>query len=242
MTGAFAGAGQGGGWAGFALAVAALLIAHSLPARPSFRMWLTGMMGTRAYLALYSAVSLLTLGWALLEVTQAPYVPLLPFAIWQSWIPALAMPAAILLAAYGVAAANPLSIAGRPGGFDPDAPGIAGLTRHPVPWAFAVWAGAHALANPDLAHVLLFGGLAAFALIGMGALDARLRRRLGQAEWARLAARTSLVPGWALVTGRWRPRLAPSPRRAAIAVAVWAALVTLHPLVFGASPWPVLPR
>ena len=41
------------------------------------------------------------------------------------------------------------------------APGLRGLMM-----AFAIWAGAHLVANGDLAHVLFFGLLLAYALAG----------------------------------------------------------------------------
>ena len=89
--------------------------------------------------------------------------------------------------------------------FEPDHPGIAGVTRHPVLWAAALWAIAHAVPNGDLAHILLFGLFGVFSLLGMLAIDARNRRVLGTAEWRRLSHSTSLVPLAALAGGRWRP-------------------------------------
>ena len=241
MGDAFAGAGQAGDWGGFALAYAAFLLSHMIPARPRLRGMLIARLGTRGYFAAYGTLSVAMLAWLIVAAAHAPFVPLMPFAIWQSWVPTLLMPVALLLASYGTAAPNPLSIAGRDNGrFDPATPGVAGVTRHPLLWAFLLWALGHALANPDLAHLLLFGGLGAFAAAGMGAIDARLRRRLGAGEWRRLAARTSLLPGAALIAGRWRPRRPPAPGRALLALLLWAVLLALHPLVIGASPWPVI--
>jgi len=243
MAGAFAGAGQAGAWGGFVLAYGAFLLSHMVPARPKLRAALIARLGTRGYFAAYGVLSVAMLAWLIVAAARAPFVPVLPFALWQSWAPNLLMPAALLLASYGTAAPNPLSIAGRDNRrFDPAAPGVAGLTRHPLLWAFLLWALGHALANPDLAHLLLFGGLGAFALTGMVAIDARMKRRFGREEWARLAACTSLLPGAALLTGRWRARRPPAAGRAVTALLLWAALLLLHPIVIGASPWPVMPR
>ena len=97
---------------------------------------------------------------------------------------ATALGVACLLAAYGVGAVNPLSFAGRaPERYDPDAPGIAGVARHPLLWALLLWSGSHLVPNGDLAHVLLFGGLAAMAAAGMVAIDRRLRQRLAAADF-----------------------------------------------------------
>ena len=104
------------------------------------------------------------------------------------------MPLACLLAAFGLGVPNPLSFGGSAGRFDPARPGIAGLVRHPLLWVFALWAASHAVPNGDLAHLLLFGTFTAMALLGMVAIDRRKRRQMGEAEWARLAARTAFWP------------------------------------------------
>jgi uncharacterized membrane protein len=86
------------------------------------------------------------------------------FSPWKIWVPNIAMPIACLLLAFGIAASNPLSIAARiDETFDPDRPGIAGVTRHPVLWAAALWAFAHAVPKGDLAHILLLAYLARLA-------------------------------------------------------------------------------
>lgn len=229
-----------GSWAGFAAAFLAFLAAHAVPAQPPVRRRLVALLGERGYLFAYIVVSLALLALVIAAAGRAPYVSLWAFAPWQSWVPMIAMPLACLLAAFGAAAVNPLSFGGRaPERFDPDAPGIAGITRHPLLWALALWSAAHIVPNGDLAHVLLFGAFTLFALAGMAALDRRLRRRLGHAAWVRLAARTSLVPFAALITGRYRPAWrAPSPVRVTAAVLAWGALLALHPAVIGVSPLP----
>ena len=79
---------------------------------------------------------------------------------------------------------NPLSFGGRRTGFDPARPGIAGFARHPLLWALFLWSGAHLLVNGDLTHVILFGAFAIFCLMGMGLLDRRRRREMGEAAVA----------------------------------------------------------
>lgn len=228
------------GWLPFALAFAAFFASHAVPARPPVRRRLVALMGERGYLAAYVGMSLLVLAWLIVEAGRAPYVGLWSFAPWQLWVPNLAMPVVCLLAAFGTAAPNPFSFGGRAvHRFDPEAPGIAGLTRHPLLWALALWSLAHLVPNGDLAHALLFGVFAGFALLGMRMLDRRARRRMGEAEWRRLAARTSLLPGAALLSGRWRPAAPPQAGRLAIAAAAWALLLALHPAVIGVSPLPL---
>jgi uncharacterized membrane protein len=227
------------GWLGFAAAYAAFLLSHAIPMRPGIKAGLTSALGPRGYLAGYVVVSVAMLAWLIHAAGRAPYVPLWGFAPWQAWVPNLAMPLVCLLAAFGLAAPNPLSFGGSgTSGFDPDRPGIAGVARHPVLWALALWAGAHLVPNGDLAHVILFGGFVVMALVGMRAIDRRNRRRSGREEWQRLAARTSAFPLSALASGRWRPRGLPDIRRVGIAVLVWATLLALHRPVIGVSPLP----
>jgi len=148
------------------------------------------------------------------------------------------MPFAILLGSYGLGAPNPFAFEGRASGFDPARPGIAGLTRQPLLWAILLWAGAHLVANGDLAHVILFGAFALFTGVGMRALEARKRRVWGAADWQRLAAHTALIPFAALLSGRWRPKGLPSLLRLIVALGVWGALYYLHAPIIGVSPQP----
>lgn len=44
---------------------------------------------------------------------------------------------------------------------------VASKVRHPMMWGMVIWAGAHLLVNGDSASVVLFGGLAVWALVQM---------------------------------------------------------------------------
>ncbi|MDO5641424.1 MAG: NnrU family protein [Paracoccus sp. (in: a-proteobacteria)] len=224
------------GWAEFLAAFAAFLAAHIIPMRPRLKGAIIRRFGRAGYLAGFSLLSLALLYWLVLAAGRAPHVALWPHAIWQRWLVNLVMPLAILLAVFAIGARNPFAFGGTGAGFDPARPGITGVTRHPLMWAFALWAGAHLLANGDLAHLLLFGPLLAFALAGVIAAEARARRALP--DFDRLAARTSVVPGAALISGRWRPRGLPSAPRLLIALLIWAGLYILHAPLIGVSPQP----
>jgi uncharacterized membrane protein len=185
---------------------------------------LTELLGDRGYLRLYSAVSLLLLGWLIVAAGRAPYVPLWDQAPWQRWLALIAMALACLFAALAVGKPNPFSFGGGdPMRYDPARPGIVGLTRHPLLWVVALWATGHLLANGDLAHALLFGGFLAMALGGVALLDRRSRNRLGPRSH-RLAARSP--PGWQRGDA-WR---------VLAAVLLFAALLLVHPLVIGVDP------
>lgn len=226
-----------GGWGELGLATAAFYAAHLVPARAGLRAALVARLGRAGYGAGYGVLSVVLLGWMIVAAGRAPYVGLWDQVPWMRWGANGAMALAVLLAALGIGARNPLGLGGRAAGFDPDRPGIAGLTRHPVLWSLVLWSAAHLLVNGDLAHAVVFGGFLAFSVIGIAAMEARTRRALG-ADWARVTARTALVPGAALLAGRWRPAGAPPWGRIAGAGLVWAALIAAHPHVIGVSPLP----
>jgi uncharacterized membrane protein len=229
-------------WAELAAAFTAFLATHLLPARPRLRAALCSIAGERAYVAVYSLVSLLLLAWFIAAAGRAPFVEVWAFAPWQMWVPNIAMPVACALAAFGIGAANPFSFGGdKAQTFDPEHPGISGVTRHPLLLAIVLWAASHMAPNGDLAHVIVFGTFVAAGIAGMVAIDRRARHVMGAEQWQRLAARTSLLPCAALIGGRWRPDLGrPSWRRLALAALLYGALLALHQPVIGVSPRPVL--
>lgn len=225
------------GWAEFILAFMLFLAAHAIPARPALRLRIEALLGRKGYIIAFSLLSLGLLYWLILAAGRAPYVEIWGQPGWSRWLVNLAMPLAVLLGVFAVGTPNPFAFGGRREGFDPDHPGIAGVTRQPLMMAFSIWAAAHLSANGDLAHVILFGLMLAFALTGVFAAEARAKRALGT-DWNRLAARSSLWPFAALLTGRWRPSALPDLGRVAIAVLVWAMLYFLHAPLIGLSPVP----
>lgn len=230
------------GWNELVLAFVLFFLSHIIPVRPHIRDWLIRHIGTTSYLWAYSALSIFLFGWLIVAVGRAPYLALWPFAPWQLWILNVVMPFVCLLLAFGMAIPNPLSITSlNDESFDPDRPGIVGVTRHPVLWAAALWAIAHIVPNGELAHVLLFGLFGAFSMVGMLAIDARKQRMLGAAEWRRLSHRTSQVPLAALVGGRWRSSLGENNLfRLIAAVGLYIGLLALHQRFIGVSPLPPL--
>lgn len=231
------------GWAEMAAALGAFFASHMAPARPQVRRYLIERLGKKTYIELYSLLSLAILSWLVAAAGRAPQVRLWDFEPWQLWVPNIAMPFACLLIAFGIAVKSPFSIAGRNGSaFDPQQPGIAGITRHPLLWAITLWAGAHIVPNGDLAHTALFGLFAAFGIAGMFMLDARNRREWSQQLWAHRAARTSIVPFAAVLSGRFRLGGLSKEHivRTLAAFALYAALLMSHQAVIGVSPLPPL--
>lgn len=222
------------GWAEFGLALLAFFGSHAIPSFGGLRQHLIGRLGRATYLACYSVVSALLLIWLIAAAARAPFVEIWPFAEWQRLVPAVLMPVASCLAVFGLCRPNPLSLSPvPPRTFDPIAPGVAGLVRHPVLWATLLWSISHLPPNGDVAHVILFTLFAALSIIGMIAIDARRRAQLGPELWSRMAARTSLLPGVALLSG-WRPRPAAGDVALfCLGLATYAAVVLSHPLFAG---------
>lgn len=209
------------------LAVSAFLVSHMIPAVPAVRTRLIGLFGWRGYLAGYSALSLLVLGWVVVAYAQAPYVEVWAYDPALRWVPILLMPVACVLLVAGLVRPNPLSVSlwrGR-GLEDGQAAGLFGVLRHPVPWAFALWAGAHLAPNGDAASVVLFGLLLVLSVGGMHGLDAKRRRVLGGAVWGSLASRRVNVSG-AEVAG------------ALGGLVLYGLFAVLHEAVIGIAPWP----
>jgi uncharacterized membrane protein len=110
---------------------------------------------------------------------------------------------------------------------------LAFASRHPLLLALALWALAHLLPNGDLAHVLLFGLFAGFALLGHWIVDRRRKRMMG-AEWAHLNAARRAPPLWPPRPASWSGTAV----RLGLGLAGFALLVAAHPVVIGVSPLP----
>ena len=223
------------------LLIAALLFVgtHFGLSSPALRPLLVARLGERLFVGLYSLLQILLLVWLGRSYAVAPFVPLWSPPGWTAWIPLIAMVPALLLMVGGLVQPNPTAVMQDAKG-PPDAAvrGMLTVTRHPVMWAFALWALSHLAANGDAASIVLFGAIAVLALAGTLAIDAKKRARWG-AAWNGFAARTSNLPLAAAAAGRTRLDLAGigwlTP---VIAAAVYVALILLHPLVIGVGALP----
>lgn len=217
-------------WFEFGAAFVAFFLSHSLPLRPRLRSALRARLGARGFGLAYSGLSLAVLAWLIGAAGRAPHVPLWAWAPWQNYIVIAVMLPVCLLLALTLGRPNPLSFGGAHNGrFDPARPGLVRWTRHPLLLALALWSAAHLLANGDLAHVILFGTFAGFSLLGMRLVDRRKRAELGP-DWTRLVQAVRAAPLAAL---RPEPALMP---RLGLGLALYAALLWAHPLLFGVDP------
>ena len=222
----------------FLTAIALFLIAHVVPPTPPLRTRLVARFGRRAYLLGYSLVSLTLIAWIVAAARRAPYLPLWDHAPWQALVPVLVMPLATWLLIAGLVEPNPLSISLRATRPETELGPVAAVTRHPVLWAFLLWAGSHVPPNGDVVSVILFGGMALLAIAGFAVVDRRARRRLGEERWRMLAVATSIVPFAAILAGRTRARVSAQllfSITAALAVYLWF-LLQGHQVLIGPDP------
>jgi uncharacterized membrane protein len=82
-----------------------------------------------------------------------------------------------------------------------------------------------------MAHVILFGTFAAFALLGGRLIDRRKRREMGP-EWQRMRDRVVDAPLLSAAPSRGTLLLV------AAAIALYGTLLWAHPFLFGVSPLP----
>ena len=214
-------------WATFAAVFALFFATHSLPVRPPVKAYVVRKMGSRGFTAAYSALSLVMLGLLIWAAGHAPFVGLWGEASWHRPVVWLGMLITCLILAMAIGRPNPFSFGGRNNAaFDPAASGIVGYMRHPLLVALALWALLHLLMNGDLAHVLLFGTLSLFALLGQGLVDLRKKREFGAEQWVEMRNE--------LRQQRRRPAFTThSILRLCAGLIVYLILVALHPLVIG---------
>jgi uncharacterized membrane protein len=213
------------------------LVTHYGISSTPLRAWLVARLGERAYLGLYSLLALGAIIWVIGAYARAPYAPLWPTPAWLAWVPLIVMPFALVLAVSGLSTLNPTAV-GAPDTLGRAEPvrGIFRVTRHPFMWSVGLWAGAHIIANGDLAGLVLFATFGTLALLGTWLIDRKFAARRG-ADWQRFAAATSNLPFAAILAGRQRLVLTEIGWwRIALALVVYVGLLAAHPWLFGASP------
>jgi uncharacterized membrane protein len=223
------------------LAAAAFVAAHFLIASTGLRRHLVARIGERAYAGLFSAQALVLIIWMAMAFGAAPRDRVLWAIPDIVQLVLLLMPLVLLLAIGGFTARNPSAVmmAAPETAWQPK--GLLTVTRHPVMWAFGLWALLHVLANGDLAGLIFFGAFAVLALLGTLAIDAKKRRSWTPASWQAFTATTSNLPFMAIAQGRtrldWRGI---GWKTIAIAAALYLAIIFwFHPQIIGA---PLLAR
>jgi len=219
-----------------ALATAVFLASHYVSSTP-VRAGLVSVLGDNVYLGLYTAVSLVALGWMIWAYSRAPFERLWWGDEFKAWA-VVFMPVSFVLLACGLLSKNPSAVrqegALRSMG---EARGILRITRHPVQWSIALWALLHLVARGDAASAIFFGGFALLSLSGTMLIDARRARTIG-ADWQRFAATTSNIPFAAIIQGRNRFSAGEIGWwKLGAGLAVYFVLLFAHPYLFGVRPY-----
>jgi len=216
------------GWGEFALAFLVFFVSHSVPVRGAIKDKISALISPSGFTAIYSMLSIAILIWLIIAADRAPYVEIWAFAPWQKHIPITAMAVATIVTVMAIGRPNALSFGGaNNAAFDPQNPGLIGWLHHPLLFALLVWSLSHMVPNGDLAHIILFGIFAGFALLGHLLINQRQKRRLGRVEWARLAAtkRTFTPTRNGIV-------------RLSLGIALYLLLLYAHEPLIGKSPLP----
>lgn len=211
---------------------------HLVVPPTALRRILIARLGEGPYRGLFILFSILGLVWLGLAYGAAPMQPLWDGTGFRH-LTLVIMPFAWIFLVGSLTSPNPTAIGGeRSLARDVGPQGFIKITRHPMMWAFALWALAHLLANGDLASLLLFGSLFFLALFGARIIDLR-RQRANPEGWARLLAQTSFFPFVALIAGRTRLTLRELGLwRLALGLGLYILFLFLHPLVIGVPALP----
>ena len=218
------------------LVIAAALFfgTHVLLSSTRLREVIVTRTGEKAFQALYSLISLVTIVWLCKEYARAGDLHL--WGPLDALRPLVLVPIALafLLAVIGVTTPSPTATGGESQlDQEESCRGILRVTRHPFLWGVAIWAFVHSIVTGDAASLILFGTFLLLALAGPPLIDAKRRNRLGD-KWDRFAAITSSVPFAAIVQGRSSFRLAELGwLRIAAGLVVFGVFLGIHPWLFG---------
>ncbi len=215
---------------------------HLLVSGTRLRDAVTARIGERAYMALFSFVSLAGIVWLASAYGAARAGGSTP--LWGQLhalmpVAVVVMFVAFVLMVFGLLTPNPATVM-QQHTLDAEEPakGMLRITRHPFLWGAFLWAAMHLVVNGDLAALILFGTFVLLTLLGTRSIDAKRKRALGY-RWNRFAAVTSSVPFVAILSGRNRLKLAElSWWKALVAVLAFFAVWHGHEWLFGASAIP----
>ncbi|MDH5676254.1 MAG: NnrU family protein [Myxococcales bacterium] len=225
------------------LSASALFVAlHSLISGTPLRARLVRALGPRAYQGAFSLASLAALGFIVFGYRRA-------FAFdnvfyWHFGTPPAALSVPVMLTALffvvaGLSSPNPTSVGQEKLlASAPEPRGIQRVTRHPFLWGVIVWSSFHLTVNGDRASLALFATFLVVSLVGTFSIDQKRAQDLGE-TWSSYVAQSSNLPFAAIATGKNRFVFSEiGLGRVLATLLVFAAIVSIHPWLFGAYPLP----
>ena len=159
---------------------------------------LVARLGAAGFQGLYSLVAFATLGWMIFafRAVGPGGAPLWNGSGDAVWIIAslLTLVASVLLVGSLIGnPALPIPTAAAKAAAAKGPHGVFHSTRHPMMWAFALWAVAHILVSPTPRNLVLCGAVAFLALVGSHLQDRKKAAAMG-ADWHEWHARTNFGP------------------------------------------------
>jgi uncharacterized membrane protein len=196
---------------GFILALAGFVLLHIGVSGAGLRDALIARIGEGAYRIIFALASIGLLAGIVLSFgafRNDPFDPLNEIIwappAWARWAAYVLTAFGFVLAACGVVTPNATRFGGEKALARQDpARGVVRITRHPLMWGLALWAGAHVLVNGERFAPMLFGALGLMALYGTRSIDRKIAKRDPE-NWAKFAAVTSNAPFAAIAQGRNR--------------------------------------
>ena len=215
---------------------------HLLVAGSSARTKIVGVLGERAWLASFSALSIAGISWLAYSFNQAVAGPNHLYWAAPGWayhLSPLVILVAALFAVVGVTTPNPTAVGAEALAEKPETvKGILRITRHPFLWGATIWALWHVFVNGDKASIIFFGTFALLAMLGTFSIDDKKRKRLGD-SWTGFAARTSNLPFAAIFAGRNQLKIGELGWwRILLALVIFGGLFYGHLWLFDVSPVP----
>jgi uncharacterized membrane protein len=191
------------GLASLIAAAIAFVGTHFLLSHP-LRKPIVGATGEVAFLGIYSAVAVMTLGWLALAYRAAPTTaPLWTVGdgLWAGATIVMLIASILLMGSFvrnpafpNLGSSNP-----SPG----EARGVYAVTRHPMLWAFALWGACHIAVYPVAANIIVSLAIIVLALVGAAFQD-RKKAMLQPDTWRAWQSRTSYWPFGVMLAGKAR--------------------------------------
>ncbi len=216
----------------YPVAALVLVVSHAVPSWPGVRPWLVARLGRAGFVTLYSLLSLAALALFVGAYGRADTAVVFRPPAWAAPLAVALMPLVFTLVVCRIT--TPFGPAG-----DPHPPrGVYRITRAPGSLGLLLWAGLHLLATGDSRRLVLFATMAVIAVIAIVKNGWLLRR--AATDGARRMRAVPVIPSttpsgrrpatWMAAvreTGPWRPLAG---------VAAWAAMLAVHPHLFGVDP------
>lgn len=219
-----------------ALLVGLFVASHELLSHP-LRAPLVAKLGEKGFAVVYSLVAFASFGGAVQLWRQLPKERLWDAPPSAYPLALGAMLVACIFFVGSVSAPNPAMMPGVSG----PPKGLQRITRHPMMWSFAIWAGVHIMMTADPRTIVLASGVGILALLGSALQDGK--KKAQNPAYATHMARTSHVPFLAILGGR-QPLSALWPGVVPVlgGVALWLLILWAHPMLIGvpAASWSYL--